>query len=155
MMCQESFRFLVGIIKKEAHRPWRLVMGIEELPQDPLQHVQGKGIEEKETVPLWRDFVLHRIGQDEGHALPQRCRLPIGQSLFPQPPVILDADGLAARLIGQEETDPPFAAAVIDKSVFFTNIAAVGQPFEDDVVCRFIRMMLDVRMTIVAASCLN
>ena len=70
--------------------------------------------------------------------------MPIGQSLFPQPPVILDTDSLAARLIGQEETDPPFAAAVIDKSVFFANIAAVGQPFEDDVVCRFIRMMLAI-----------
>ena len=154
-MCQEGLRFLIRIIKKEAHRPWRLVMGIEELPQDPLQRVQGKGIEEKETVPLWRDFILHGIGQDESHAPPRRCRLPIGQSLFPQPPVILDADGLAARLISQKETDPPFAAAVIDEGVLLADIAAVGQSFENTVVRRFIRMMLTVRMTIVAASCLN
>ena len=31
-MRQESFRFFIRIIEKQAHRPWRLVMGIEELP---------------------------------------------------------------------------------------------------------------------------
>ena len=117
--------------------------------------MQGKGIEEKETVPLWRDFVLHRIGQDEGHTLPRRSHLSIGHGLCPQPPVILDADGLAARLIGQKETDPPFAAAVIDEDVLLADIAAVSQSFEDGVVRRFIRMMLAVRMTIVAAGCFN
>lgn len=143
-MRQESFCFFIRIIEKQAHRPRRLVMGIEELPQDPLQRVQGKGIEEKEAVPLWRDFILHGIGQDESHAPPRRCRLPIGQSLFPQPPVILDTDSLAARLISQKETDPPFAAAIIDEDVLLADIAAVSQSFEDGIVRRFIRMMLAI-----------
>lgn len=107
MMRQESFRFFIRIIEKQAHRPRRLVMGVEKFPQDPLQRVQGKRIEEKETSPFRRNLVFHGIGQDESHAPPGRRRLSIGQGFFPQPPVVFHTDGLTARLISQEEAARP------------------------------------------------
>ena len=127
-------------------------MGVEKFPQDPLQRVQGKGVEEKETIPLRRDLVLHGIGQDESHAPPGRRRLSIGQGFFPQPPVVFHTDGLTARLISQEEADPSSAAAVIDERIPLANIAAVGQSFEDAVIRRLIRMVLPIGMAVVAAS---
>lgn len=50
-MCQESFRFLIRIIKKEAHRPWRLVMGIEELPRTRFSVCRAKGLKKKKQFP--------------------------------------------------------------------------------------------------------
>ena len=62
---------------------------------------------------------------------------------------------MAARLVSQENTHPPLAAAVIDEGILFANQAAVGQPFKDAVIRRFVGMVFPIRMTVIAPRSLN
>ena len=114
--------------------------------------MQSKGIEEKETIRFWRNLVCCCIRQDESHAAPRYSRTAIGHRLFPQTAVILYPDGMTPCLIRQKETDPPFAAAIIDERILFPHIATVGQTLKHAIIRWFIGMMLPVRPAVIAAS---
>ena len=73
VVAEKVFHVFIRIVKEDPQPPRPALKGIEDLPQDPFQGVQGKGVEE-ETAVGFIGQVIHRcIGQDKGH-LVSSCR---------------------------------------------------------------------------------
>ncbi len=118
-----------GVVEDKENISGEFLAGGLQIVQYGTENFHGEGIEEETAVHIFGNSEVDDVLLEQGHAIAAQGGLLIGAGSFVEPGIILNADGMAFGLAGEEKADPAFAAAVVNHGIVLVNIAAAGQLF--------------------------
>ena len=118
-----------GVVEDEENISGEILAGGLQIVQYGTENFHGEGIEEETAVHIFGNSEVDDILLEQSHAIAAQGGLLIGTGPFVEPGIVLNADGMAFGLAGEEKADPAFAAAVVNHGIVLVNIAAAGQLF--------------------------
>ena len=137
------------IIEEQKDLPRILIAGLKDFCNDFTQNLHGKRIEKIKTIDLRRYFIIFRSAQYKFRFAAGNGSLLIFQGTFINALIVFDAYGVGLRLVRQKKSHTPLSAAIVQYHIPFANQSAVGQPLQNAIRCRFIRIAVKICIGII------